>query len=111
MEDEVRIDRVNDLVLAGYSHLQPDDVDSLAGDYEKTTTRMFEVIHVYKNASILMDVHDDIEFSPVKFASHLVPLLRREDVFVGTLGYRDGQWDVLHMNPLYDRWDRRDLDS
>lgn len=84
-----------------FAHLAPDEVDILAQNFVRSTTRMITIIKIGARGSIVMDLMEDIEFKPVLFPEELFQLLRRNDVFLMTMGFRDGGWHVLYLSRLY----------
>jgi hypothetical protein len=84
-----------------FAHLAPDEIDILAQNFVRSTTRMITVIKIGKRSSLVMDLMEDIEFDGVLFPEELNSLLRRHDVFLTTMGFRDDRWHVLYMSPLY----------
>lgn len=84
-----------------FAHLAPDEVEILAQDFVRSTTRMITVIKIGTRGSLVMDLMEDLEFKGVLFPEKLHQLLLRNDVFLATLGLRDGRWHVLYLSPLY----------
>lgn len=92
---------LNAFIDKTFGHLAPDEVEILAASYQDSETRMFEVVHVRPRSSVLMDLFEDLEFKPVQFPNELTSLLKRHDVFLGTIGFKDSVWTVLHLSPCY----------
>jgi hypothetical protein len=84
-----------------FDHLAPDEIDILASDYEKSQTRMIEVIHVRKKSVLIMDLFNDIEFSHVIFPTSILQLLERHDAFLATFGLRNNRWEIIYLSPPY----------
>lgn len=62
---------------------------------------MIEITEHGPSDSAVLDLDLDIEIKPVKFPQELTPLLRRRDVFLATLGFKNGHWEMLYMSPPY----------
>ncbi len=96
-----RINQLDQSIDDLFTHLAPDEVDILAQNFIRSTTRMITIIQIGERGSLVMDLMEDIEFKPVLFPEELFQLLRRNDVFLVTMGFRDEGWHVLYMSPLY----------
>jgi hypothetical protein len=96
-----RLDKLQRQIKSLYDHLHPDDVDVIASNFDSVTTTMIEVIKVAPNSTLVMDLCEDVEFKPVCFPEELMPLLRRHDVFLSTMGFKDDVWTVLYLSPPY----------
>lgn len=59
---------------------------------------MIEVIDIRTKSAMVMDLFEDIEFSPVVFPPAILLLLARHDVFLATLGFRQKKWDRKNIN-------------
>ena len=84
-----------------YDHLAPDEVDILASDYERTETRMIEVLNVRKKSAFIVDLFEDLEFSHVIFPTSILQLLGRHDAFLATFGLRNNKWEIIYLSPPY----------
>jgi hypothetical protein len=101
LDETARRTHLNAFIDKAFGHLAPDEVELLAASYQEFETRMFEVVHVRRRSSVLMDLFEDLEFKPVQFPKELTSLLKRHDVFLGTIGFKDSVWTVLHLSPCY----------
>lgn len=99
--ETARRTHLNAFIDQNFGHLIPDEVEILASSYQKSETRMLEVVHVRPRSSVLMDLHEDLEFKPVRFPKELTSLLKKHDVFLGTIGFKDSVWTVLYLSPCY----------
>jgi hypothetical protein len=95
------MNQLDQTIGALFAHLAPDEVDILAQNFIRSTTRMITIIKIGARGSLVMDLMEDIEFKPVLFPEILHPLLRNNDVFHVTMGFRNDRWHVLYMSPLY----------
>lgn len=93
--DRVRLRQVEQTINDMFGELAPDEVDVLAEAFEKTTTRMFEVVELHARRSVLADLFDETEFKPVRLPPLLTYQLAPGDVFLMTLGYRSGSWHLV----------------
>lgn len=85
-----------------FDHLAIDEVEILAAEYDKSTTRMIEIKDISLKSAIVKDLFEDIEFSPVVFPPDIFPLLVRNDVFLATLGFRRKKWEIVFLSPPYE---------
>lgn len=72
------------------------------GPFDSFVTEMFEVCGFGSEGHSLMSLFEPITFAPVIFPSHIAQLLRTEDVFLLTMGSKEGQWHVTEMSPPYE---------
>ena len=100
-EESERISKLTSHIEDVFGDLAPDEVEILADSYANSTTTMVEIIEIRPRGSFLMDLMTDIEFRPVIFPKEILSLLRRRDVFLATMGHRDGRWHVLYLSPPY----------
>ena len=100
-QNEKRMSRLDVCVAALFGHLAPDEVDLLAQSYSRTTTTMLEIIELSPKGSLVVDLDEEIEFKPVELPKELMPLLRKHDVFLATIGFDGSRWTVLYMSPPY----------
>jgi len=84
-----------------FDHLAPDEIEIMASDYEKSETRIIEVIYVRKKSALVVDLSDDIEFSHVIFPTSILQLLERHDAFLATFGLRNNKWEIIYLSPPY----------
>lgn len=101
-EEEERINRLNAAIEMHFGDLDPDEVEILERDFEETTTRMIEVVEVRSRGTKMMDLYEEEEFKSVQLPREISGFLRRHDVFMVTLGLKDGGWQMLHMSPSYE---------
>jgi len=101
LSEQSRYVRLNALIDELFGHLAPDELEMLAAGYEKSEMRMLEAVYIRPQSSILMDLYEDLEFKPVLFPKELMPFLRRHDVFLGTIGFRDSAWTIIYLSPCY----------
>jgi hypothetical protein len=101
ISEESRCARLDALIDEIFGHLAPDEIETLAAGYEKSEMRMLEVVRIRPQSSILMDLFEDLEFKPALFPKKLMPLLKRHDVFLVTIGFKDAAWTVIHLSPRY----------
>ena len=87
-----------------FDHLAPDEIDILASDYEKSVTRMIEVIQIRKKSALIMDLFEDIEYSHVVFPASILQLLERHDAFLATFGLRNKIWEIMYLSPPYNEF-------
>lgn len=87
-----------------FDHLAPDEVDILAAEYERSETRMIEVIQVRKNGARIADLFEDLTFSNVIFPDSIIKLLDRNDTFLATFGLKNKKWTVIYLSPPYDEF-------
>jgi hypothetical protein len=87
-----------------FDHLAPDEIDILASDYERSETRMIEVIKIRKKSVLIMDLKKDIEFSHVIFPTSILQLLERHDAFLATFGLRNKKWEIIYLSPPYNEF-------
>lgn len=99
--NKIRIAQLKKETLKTYEHLAPDEVDILATHYKQSETRMIEVIQVRKKSAFVMDLYEPIEFTHVVFPQTILPLLKRRDVFLATLGLNEKMWEVIYLSPPY----------
>lgn len=99
--NQSRMNQLDQSIKDLFAHTAPDEIDILAKNFVRSTTTMITVIKVGPRGSLLKDFMDDVEFKTVLFPKELIPLLRRNDVFLTTMGFRDDQWHVLYLSPLY----------
>ncbi len=85
-----------------FDHLANDEIEILAAEYDNSTTRMIEVIDIRTKSAMVMDLSEDIKFSPVAFPPAILSLLVRHDVFLATLGFRQKKWAVVYLSPPYE---------
>lgn len=88
-------------IMKAFDHLADDEIEILESNYERSTTRMIEVIDVKMKSAKVMDLNEDIEFTPVLFPTAILSLLVRHDVFYATLGLRHKKWEVIYLSPPY----------
>ncbi len=101
--DQARRDRLNQIINETFGNPEQDEAHSSKDPHEATETRMFEIAEVRAKSCIAMDLFEDLEFKPVHFPEKLTPLLRKHDVFFGTICQKDSTWQVIYMSPLYER--------
>ncbi len=87
-----------------FDHLAPDEVDILAAEYEKSETRMIEVIEIRKNGALVADLFEDLTFSNVIFPDSIIKLLDRDDTFLATFGLKNKKWTIIYLSPPYDEF-------
>jgi hypothetical protein len=62
---------------------------------------MIEIVYMKVRSCTVMDLFEDIEFKPVVFPTELMPLLRRRDTFLVTMGMHNNKWEVVYMSTSY----------
>lgn len=88
-----------------YGRLGPHEVDQIAQFYDDSITEMFEVNSKGAEALSLTHLFNDDIFAPVVVPRSLHRLIRRKQVFLMTLGYRNGQWHLLcSSSPHQEFW-------
>lgn len=97
-----RFEELSELIKENYGEMGPVEIDRIAANYPRVITRMLEVTEVRPQATVLMDLFEELEFKPVIFPDNLRALLRAEDVFLATLGYEKGKWEIIHLSPPYE---------
>jgi hypothetical protein len=98
---EARLTRLDACIETLFGHLAPDEINLLERQYMKTETLMFEIVDINTKSCTLMDLFDDIQFKPVAFPPELMPLLRRHDVFLGTIAFESARWKILYLSHSY----------
>lgn len=84
-----------------YAHISPEEVDQKTATYGKTIMEMFEVSKIKKDFVELVHFFDGEVYAPVRFEEPLRPLLQKGDVFLLTMGFKDGAWEVIWVSPPF----------
>lgn len=103
-EEYDRIEKMNALIVSRYD-LHPDEVDRRCAGYPATITEMIEVVEVCPRGCTFMDLFEDREYKPVMVPKGLAAFLRPHDVFLTTLGFRNGKWNIIWLTPAYEKCD------
>ena len=82
-----------------YGRLGPYEVDQIAQFYDDCITEMFEVSSKGKTSLTLTHLFNDDVFAPAVVPDSLHRLIRRKQVFLMTLGFSSGQWELIYSSP------------
>lgn len=108
--EDARIQKLNDSIFESYDCLAEDELRCLESECEVAFTEMIWIIQVNKTDVLVWDYIHDIDYPKVVFPHDIQLLLRPRDVFLATLGMRDGRWHVLFLSPRY-HVDKNDGDA
>ncbi len=89
-------------ILKYFGQLSIYQVEKKETEFEKSDTRMIEIIQIHSQGITVMDILDDTELSPVIFPKNILSEIALHDVFMVTIGLRDARWEVIFMSPPYD---------
>lgn len=100
-----RICRLNKIIQETYGDLAPDEVDILVRDFDRSVTTMIEARDLRLSSAFFIGAMDDVEFKPVLIPPALFSEIRIGDVFLATLGSRNGRWEIIWLSPAYEALD------
>lgn len=78
----------------------PDEIDARAVGFERVVMEMIEVIRT--EPLEVIELFNDIVFRPVVLDERVAALLEPGDVFLSSLGLREGKWHVIYLSPSYE---------
>lgn len=105
INDIHRLEKLTTAIEKHYEKEPLDFVERLAASYEITITEMFELTSSNKKGWQITHLFDDTVFEPVHFPKTFAKTLCRGDVFLLTMGLREGKWVVIFMSPPYETVD------
>lgn len=99
--EEERLADLDQCIEKLFGHLAPDEVDILSRRFRRVENRMIEIVETKARSCTAMDLFEELEFKPVVFPAELMPLLRRRDSFLATIGMQKNKWEVVYMSKSY----------
>jgi hypothetical protein len=101
-EDE-RFERLTEFVKRQYFFVDPERETT---KYECTTTQCIEVeINDDEVEFICCDLPDTPRMSNIDLPDEMRELLRTDDFFMGTFGYKNGKWSIIWLSPPYETFE------
>ncbi len=82
----------------------------LPTNFELTDTRMIEITKIRKYDTTAIDPFEDFEFRPLVFPQKIHFHLKKGDVFLATMGFKEGIWFITELSPPYEEcgWEEFD---
>lgn len=97
-----RIQLLSEIIDSTYGHITTEDLDDLSANFPYVVTDLYEVTRITNKYIVLMSIMSDDLIYPVYLDPAVRFSLKKQDVFLLTLGLKDFDWHVLHMGPPYE---------
>ena len=101
MNEDEREEHLEALIEQMYGDPIEEEIQRRSVGYDYVETRIFEVKHAHPLGGRWIDPYLDAEFNRVHVPEPLRVVLRPGDAFMGTIGYAEGGWSIIHLGPCY----------
>lgn len=101
-DETARFNVLNDMIDDNFGQMTEEEALARAEGCEHTVTQMLRVEQKTLGSASMMDVMTDVIYEPVIFPADIWDIVHEKDVFLMTLGLRQGAWHVLYSGPCYE---------
>jgi hypothetical protein len=99
--NQERIGQLEECIQTLFGSVAPDKTTLTEQNYSKSTMLMFEIVELHPKRSVVKELFEEKKFQPIVFPEELFPLLKRKDIFLAMIGFKNDEWAVLYMSNPY----------